>query len=211
VTGGPQRLNTVGDLVLTDPEAMRALADPMRLRLFDLVRRDGPVTATVLGGHTDQDPAPVEDHLRALRSIGLVENRAGDDGEVRWTAAAEGIYFEVPDDPEGHAAARRLSKVMTVMAADLPAAWARDEEPGLDLEWARAAGVFNARIELTSDELRGLQEGLERLLTPFTTRPAEASPAGAAPVRILGFFMPEPPTGGETAGAGARPAPSPGP
>ena len=38
-------LNAVGDLVLTDPAAMEALADPARLELLDDLRRAGPVTA----------------------------------------------------------------------------------------------------------------------------------------------------------------------
>jgi hypothetical protein len=46
-------------------------------------------------------------------------------------------------------------------------------------------------LELTPAELRDLQEALERLLESFTT-PGE-TPAGAAPARVLAFFMPEPP------------------
>jgi hypothetical protein len=79
---------------------------------------------------------------------------------------------------------------MLVKYADLPGAWARDDEPELDLEWARAAGLFNARVELTPEELREIQVGLERLLEPFSTRTGDDVPAGAAPVRILAFFMP---------------------
>jgi hypothetical protein len=58
--------------------------------------------------------------------------------------------------------------------------------------WARAAGLFNARVELEPDELRRLQEDLERLLEPFTNRPVVDRPADARPVRITAYFMPEP-------------------
>ena len=37
----PSRLSAVGDLVVTKVEELRALADPVRLDLFDLVQRDG--------------------------------------------------------------------------------------------------------------------------------------------------------------------------
>jgi hypothetical protein len=80
---------------------------------------------------------------------------------------------------------------MMTKYAELPAAWADSEEPKLDLEWARASGMFNARVDLTPAELRGLQEGLERLLEPFTTRSPGESPAAVATARILCFFMPE--------------------
>ena len=81
---------------------------------------------------------------------------------------------------------------MLVKYGALPGDWARRGEPFLDLTWARAAGLFNARVELAPDELRRLQEDLERLLEPFANRPADARPAGAAPVRITAFFLPEP-------------------
>jgi DNA-binding MarR family transcriptional regulator len=187
----PARLNSVGDLVLSDARAMRALTDPLRLTLFDAVRREGPVTSNALARRTDQDQETVDDHLRELESVGFVEKTAGEDGEVRWMTEARGIYFEIPDEAEGQLAARQLSKVMMTRYAELPASWAGAEEPALDLEWARAAGMFNARLDLTPDELRGIQEGLERLLEPLTTRSATERPAGVAPVRILCFFMPE--------------------
>jgi predicted transcriptional regulator len=186
----PARLNAVGDLVLTDPRELRALVDPLRLTLFDLVRHHGPATSTALAQHTGDDPASIDDHLGVLESVGLVE-RAGTDGdEVRWRAAAKGIFFEIPEDPEGQRAARDLSNVMVAKYAGLPAAWV-EEEPKLQLEWARAAGLFNARVTLTADELRGIQDALERLLEPFTTRAPEEMPAGAATVRILAYFLPQ--------------------
>ena len=187
----PPPLNSVGDLVLRDPRAMRALTDPLRLTLFDLVRREGPVASSALAQATDQERATVDDHLRELESVGFVEKAAGEDGEFRWTTEAKGIYFEIPDEAEGQVAARQLSKMMMTRYAEAPASWASSEEPKLDLEWARAAGMFNARLDLAPDELRRVQEELERLLEPFTTRSATERPSGVAPVRILCFFMPE--------------------
>jgi DNA-binding MarR family transcriptional regulator len=187
----PARLNAVGDLVLSDAHTMRALADPLRLTLFDLVRREGPVASKTLAQRTGQDQATVDDHLRELESLGFVEETASEDGEVRWTTNAKGIYFEIPEEPAGQLAARQLSKVMLAKYAELPVSWVRSEEPRLDLEWVRAAGLFNARVELTPDELRGIQEGLERLLEGFTARSPADTPAHAASVRILCFFMPE--------------------
>jgi DNA-binding transcriptional ArsR family regulator len=55
---------------------LRALADPLRLTLFDLVRRQGPATGTALAQHTDEDPNSIDDHLRVLESVGVVEEAA---------------------------------------------------------------------------------------------------------------------------------------
>jgi hypothetical protein len=48
-------------------------------------------------------------------------------------------------------------------------------------------------MALTPDELRELQEELERLIEPYVTRMAADAPDGATSVRILGYFMPEAP------------------
>jgi DNA-binding transcriptional ArsR family regulator len=168
-------LNEVGDVVLTDPAAMRALADPARLSLLDRLRRDGPGAMH----------AEAEEHLRALEEVGLVER----DESGRWRAVGRGILFEIPDDPEAAAAARALSNVMLMQYAGLPGRWVAEDEPRLDLKWARSAGLFNARVRMTPAELRELQEALERLLEPLINR---EPPSGAAQVRVLSYFLPEP-------------------
>jgi DNA-binding transcriptional ArsR family regulator len=183
----PARLNAVGDLVLTEPGELRALADPVRLTLFDLVRRHGPATTPALAGLSGEEAPLVDESLRVLASHGLVDEAR--DG--RWTTDAKGIYFEIPDEPGAQRAARELSNVMLAQYATLPSDWARDEEPQLGLEWARAAGLFNARVQLTADELRGLQESLEHLLEPLTNRSPADAPAESATVRILAYFLPD--------------------
>jgi|SRR5262245_13758999 len=172
-------LNAVGDLVLTEPEAMLALADPVRLGLLDRVRREGPATAAEL------EVPGAEDHLRALEHQGFVAS----EGE-RWRAVGKGVFFEIPDDPEGQDAARRLSNVMLLHYLELPRRWVDEAEPALGVAWARAAGLFNARLTITAEELRTVQEELERLLEPYLTRSEEDAPADAAPVRILSYFLP---------------------
>jgi predicted transcriptional regulator len=183
----PGRLNAVGDLVLSEPGELDVLADALRLTLFDLVRRYGPVTTAALAERSAEDVSVVDRSLRALASYGLVDEAAG-----QWTTDAKGIYFEIPAEPDAQRAARALSNVMLAQYASLPAAWVRDEEPQLGLEWARAAGLFNARVDLTPDELRGLQESLESLLEPFTTRSHADVPTEATTVRILAYFLPQP-------------------
>jgi hypothetical protein len=190
----PARLNAVGDLVLTEARELRALADTLGLTLFDLVRREGPVATSVLAKRVDRDRAQVDENLRELEALALVERTAWDEGDVVWASDVKGIYFENPDnDPERQLAARQLSNVMLAKYAELPASWARDQEPKLQLEWARAAGLFNARIDLTASELRGIQQELERVLEPYTSRDSGDAPADAVPVRVLAFFLPEAP------------------
>lgn len=176
-------VNAVGDLVLTDPRAMQILADPLALALHDHLRRDGPATIEelkLLG-----EPDAITTHLQEMEEVGLVERR----DETTWAAVGKGFVFEISDDPAGQEAARALSRTMLLQYADLPRTWATEVEPRLDLEWARAAGLLNARLRVTPDELRQIQEAFERAIEPFLTR-GEA-PAEATHVRLLSYFMPE--------------------
>jgi hypothetical protein len=91
---------------------------------------------------------------------------------------------------------------MLLNYVDLPRRWVADEESRLELDWVRAAGLLNARVTVTPDELRGIQAELERLLEPFLTREADDVRAEAGRARILSYFMPE-------AGPGRGPSPRP--
>jgi DNA-binding transcriptional ArsR family regulator len=175
-------INAAGDLVLTDTAAMRALADSERLTLHDRLRREGPMDAAELAESLGAEPTSVERSLDALEKAGLVER-----DEARWAVVGKGIFFEIPDHPAGQQAARQLSNTMLLQYVDLPRRWVGETEPGLTPEWARAAGLFNARLSLTADELREVQERLEELLEPYLTRDA---PPEADDVRILAYFLP---------------------
>jgi DNA-binding transcriptional ArsR family regulator len=185
-------LNAVGDVILTDPRAMRALADGSRLALHDALRRRGAATVRDLAVLLDSQPREIVEHLEALEEVGLVERleRGVEEGPTTWTAIGKGIYFEIPEGAEGQDAARQLSRTMLLQSIDLPRRWVSDEEPQLTLEWARAAGLLNVRLLLTPEELRDIQAELERVLEPYLTRPPVAS-EGTSHVRLLSYFMPE--------------------
>ena len=180
------KFNAVGDVVLEDPRAMRALADPARLTLHAALRRRGPATVDDLAALLGDEPRAIAAHLEALEEVGLVAREG-----AAWTVVGKGIFFEIPEDPEGQSAGRQLSNAMLLQYADLPRRWVTDDEPQLPLEWARAVGLFNARLLVTPDELQQIQEALEALLEGYLTREPGAAPTGAANVRLLAYFMPE--------------------
>jgi DNA-binding transcriptional ArsR family regulator len=187
-------INPVGDVVLNDARAMRALSDASRLALHDVLRRSGPATVSELASRLDAEPHTIVEDLKALEEVELVE-RVGED--ERWAVIGKGFVFEIPEDAEGERAARQLTRVMLLQYLDLPRRWVSDDEPHLSLEWARAAGQLHVRLVVTPDELREIEEALERLLEPFLKREPAAVPDGGAHVRILSYFMPEPGEGRE--------------
>jgi DNA-binding transcriptional ArsR family regulator len=178
-------INAVGDLVLTKAQEFAALSDPLALRLTDRLRREGPAEASALAAQLGAPEAEVEARLAELRRLGIVER--GPDG---WRAVAKGFVFEIPADREDQAAARELAKVMLLQYVDEPRQWVAETEPKLELDWVRASGQLNARLALTPDELRTLQEDIEKLLAPYIVRSPGEIPMEARRVRILGYFLP---------------------
>lgn len=188
--------NLLGDLTITDPKAMRALSHPVRLAILDLLRRDGPASATELAREIDASPSAISWHLRHLAGFGLVrDSDPGPDRRYRrWEAVARGFRFEVPDDPndsEGRSAARLLSQQMFVQAGETPARWVAEVEPGLDPVWRRLAGLSNTRVVLSANELASIEAEFERVLAPYVTREAADRPPDGCRVRLMRYVLPE--------------------
>ncbi|MEU1491342.1 helix-turn-helix domain-containing protein [Streptomyces sp. NPDC005776] len=188
--------NRMGDVEITDPQAMRALAHPVRLAILDHLHRNGPSTATELAPGVGATPSVTSWHLRHLASFGLVRDSAPgpDRRSRRWEAVARGFRFETPQDPaddEGRSAARELSRQMFLRYADVPARWAADIEPGLDPAWRSGAGLADTRVTVSVDELAAIQDQMERVLAPYVNRDAADRPADSRGVRLMRYVLPE--------------------
>ncbi|MEV6507915.1 helix-turn-helix domain-containing protein [Streptomyces sp. NPDC051642] len=194
--------NRFGDLEISDPKAMRALAHPVRLAILVRLQRHGPATASRLSPHVGATPSVTSWHLRHLAGFGLVRDAAGgtDRRERRWAAVARGFRFEAPEDEEGRSAARVLSGELFAQAADLPLRWLTETEPELELEWTRLAGANNTRIVVTADELAALQDAFEELIAPYVVREPDRRPADGRGVRLLMYALPESPGPGNEDG-----------
>ncbi len=186
--------NRYGDFEITDPQALRALAHPVRLALLGRLQRHGPATATQLSPHVGATPSVVSWHLRHLASFGLVKDWEGATGkrERWWQAVAKGFRFNLPGDAEGRQAAHQLQDAMFAQAAQLPQQWLARDEPRLSATWQRLGGMANTRIVVTAKELRELENAIEKLLAPYVRRKDREPPAGARGVRLLRYTMPEP-------------------
>ncbi|OKI50433.1 ArsR/SmtB family transcription factor [Micromonospora sp. CB01531] len=186
--------NPYGDFEITDPQALRALAHPVRLAVLGHLQRHGPATATQLSPHVGATPSVVSWHLRHLASFGLVTDWDGATNrrERWWQAAAKGFRFNLPDDADGQNAARQLQGEMFAQSAELPQQWLLHDEPQLDTAWRRAAGMANTRIMLSAEEMQQLKDDVEALIARYVQRPEAEAPAGARGVRLLQYVLPEP-------------------
>ena len=65
---------------ITDPEALEALAHPVRLDVLGFLMSQGPATASECARAVDDTPSNCSYHLRVLAKHGLVEPAPSDDG-----------------------------------------------------------------------------------------------------------------------------------
>jgi DNA-binding transcriptional ArsR family regulator len=192
--------NPLGDLELTDPRAMRALAHPVRLAILEQLQRHGPATATRLAPVVGATPSVTSWHLRHLAGFGLVrDSDAATDRRQRWwEAAAGGFRFEASGDEESQSAARVLSRQLFRRYEDLPHQWITDVEPLLDGEWRRLGGLANTRVVLSAAELEAVEKAIELVLAPLVTRDRADRPADARGVRLMRYVLPEASADGES-------------
>ena len=199
--------NPLGDFQITDPQAMRALAHPVRLAALSYLQRHGPATATQLSAEVGASPSVVSWHLRHLAGFGLVtdEPDPGADKRMRWwRAVARGIRFDMPESPEGRAAGRLLRTEMVSEAVGEIGHWLAEVEPVLDDEWDRVAGSSNTRVRITTGELTAIEDAIEELLAPYVHRAEAVRPADARDVRLIRFGLPAgpDPTAAQPGGSG---------
>ncbi|GIE77211.1 transcriptional regulator [Actinoplanes philippinensis] len=188
--------NPFGDVTITDPQAMRALAHPVRLAALTALQRNGPMTATQLSAHVGATPSVTSWHLRHLATFGLVTD--ADPGEVPadrrqryWKAVARGFTVDSSASEESQTARRALATQLEQTARQQTDRWWAETEPELDHPWRRLSGVANTGVRLTADELERLQHDMDELLAVYTRRADEDTPADARRVRILRSYLPE--------------------
>ena len=191
--------NPLGDLELTDPRAMRALAHPVRLAILEQLQRHGPATATRLAPVVGATPSVTGWLLRHLADFGLVrDSDAGTDRRQRWwEAAARGFRFEASGDEESRSAARVLSRQLFRQYEDLPHTWITEVEPLLDAQWRRLGGLANTRVVLSPAELEAVEKAIEQVLAPYVTRDPADRPAEGRGVRLMRYVLPEANADGE--------------
>jgi len=188
--------NPYGDFEITDPQAMRALAHPVRLAALSYLQKNGPATATQLSEHVGASPSVTSWHLRHLADFGLVVDvppPTGTDRRQRWwNAVARGVRYEMPETPEGAEAGRLLRTELMNQALEMAQQWLAETEPTLEPEWSRLAGSANTRLEVTAEEAEEIEAGIEQLLAPYVQRRDKGgTPENTRPIRIIRLALPE--------------------
>lgn len=170
----------------TDAAAVRALAHPLRLWLLDLLRFDGPSTATLLGRRVGESSGSTSYHLRQLARYGFIEEAPGRGGRERWWRFRN---RRVTLDGGGAGGRQLLPELLSREAYALDRFLAQRE---VLPEWDAGSFFTSLALRLTAAELAELRDGVEELLGRFRRAEVEDPPADARPVRLLAFGYPLP-------------------
>jgi DNA-binding transcriptional ArsR family regulator len=184
---------------VTDPEALKVLAHPLRMALLGALVSEGPMTASKAAARLDASPSNCSWHLRKLAEHGFVREARGGTGRNRpWQAVSEGLEWGDPEDGDGRPGSRIAVDALTDVLVDqevqrLRAALAsRDSEPA---DWREASGLVQSQLWLTAEEARALRTELAELLFRHADRAAhpERRPDGARLVSLVGWLVPSGP------------------
>lgn len=175
-------------VMTTDPQALRALAHPMRWKLMDVLEREDSATATRCAELLGESVASCAYHLGILAKYGYIEvdpartgrekpwriterqqRLGGDDLDLDGQLAAEAAVDAFLEHEFGRIR-RRVRQ--------------RDREPK---EWREAGGVVGSAMWVTAPELREIRQQLLDLATRYADRDTDPSrrPEGARHVRLF--------------------------
>lgn len=153
--------------ITPSPQALRALAHPVRLRMLGILRIDGPATATTLGQRLGLNTGSTSYHLRTLARHGFVveDTELGNARDRWWRAAHRFTTTEtlLPTDPDDREALEAyLQSVVVLMTQKLQASV--EELPLLPREWSETTSYNDWSIRLTPARARALVERLQELI-----------------------------------------------
>jgi DNA-binding transcriptional ArsR family regulator len=142
-----------------DAAALKALAHPLRIELWELLREHGAATATQLAERTGQNTGVVSYHLRQLAGSGLIEEAEGRSpgrgkGRERWWRAIPGGFSFRPDLVAADAApaAELLVGEMVRRRTEELIAFQRNA-PTLPEEWVAASVNSSYTLRMTAKRL----------------------------------------------------------
>jgi DNA-binding transcriptional ArsR family regulator len=167
-------------VTVRDPQVLRALAHPLRVRLLGLLRLDGPSTASRLAEKVGESSGSTSYHLRQLAQHGFVaEVPDRGTGRERWWQAEHLMTNWEPDQlieqPGGLEANEQMQRLqIEVLGRELRSWVERGREHGR--EWAGVAGLSDYVLRLTPAETRQVLDEVYAVLDRWAQTHREPGP-----------------------------------
>lgn len=172
---------------IIDPERIRALAHPLRLRLIDYLSSVETATATECSEHTGESVASCSFHLRMLAKYGYIEPAARRGREKPWKFIRRLRDMSLsPDEPDSLSAITSLSEVVVLTEVErVRRFFSHAHEESFD--WLTATTLTAGDMWLTIEEMTLIGEQLKELATRHLERNADPTsrPPGARKVKLF--------------------------
>ncbi|MEU6443700.1 helix-turn-helix domain-containing protein [Streptomyces sp. NPDC047046] len=171
-----------------DARGLRGFAHPLRMQLFNSLRRGGPATASQLAKELGESSGATSYHLRQLAEYGFVEDdpEHGKGRERWWRAVPDSITFDAGEIDQGNPELRGAADVLLHELASShyreTAAWVADRDRWRGTPWNEAGTFSDMSLHLTPEELTELSKRLLALVNEYDGR--DAKEAGRQEVRV---------------------------
>jgi DNA-binding transcriptional ArsR family regulator len=152
-----------------DAGALKALAHPLRVRIFDLLSARGPQTASTLAALVGETSGSMSYHLRALAAHDLIREVEGrGTARERWWERPKGrIDFPGPDDsmtPSNRAAAQIVTSEFFRLRHESLMAYLNRSEAEIPEEWRDAGIVMTSHLDITAAQMAEVKEELRAVV-----------------------------------------------
>jgi len=158
-----------------DPGALKALAHPLRVRIFDLLSTHGPQTASSLAALLGETSGSTSYHLRMLAAHDLIlEVEGRGTARERWWELPQG-RIDIPGPsqtmtPANRAAAQIVSSEFFRLRHETLMAWANRPESEAPEGWKDAGLIATTLLEMTPTQMEDLKAELMAVVDSAVTR-----------------------------------------
>lgn len=186
---------------MLDAGALRALAHPLRVQIYDILSQFGPQTASSLAVMTGESSGSTSYHLRALAKHDLIRelDDRGTGRERWWERPRGGISFTNPQamkTPSGRAATqvvmhefltRRHQQLMRYVGESLTNPDALEDEKAM---------ISTTTLHLTADQTAELMTRVQAVVDEFSAAYRDQDLPDTTPMSIRTDVFPLPQEGG---------------
>lgn len=185
---------------ILDVGALRALAHPLRVKIYDMLSQYGPQTASSLAERLGESSGSTSYHLRALAKHDLIQEVAdrGSGRERWWERPVGGVSFANPEaikTPSGRAATQL---VMSEFLRQRQEQLLEFSERGLnaeETEWQDGSMISTATARLTPEQSKELTRKIMALIDDAVDNYRNQTGERVRPVTIRADVFPLPELG----------------
>jgi DNA-binding transcriptional ArsR family regulator len=180
---------------ISDSPTLSAMSHPLRRRLLDLLKLDGPATVGMLAEHTGEAPGNISHHLRVLADAELIAEApelARDRRERWWRRTADRLQWsstDFADDASAEVIARAAQALNLEQQVSIVRTWAA-ASAAEQARWPTGPFSTDTWMRVTDDELAQLAAEVTAVIVRWAERPLPDDGQERSPVFAFALGVP---------------------